>query len=345
MFFVLLPTNRRAFQSPPFFLFPQFPYDMKKVLKFIGIGLGVVLLLVGGFAAFIAFKPLPTYEDVALPSIEIDPTPELLAHGQKLVMMNCTGCHMPEHSQQLVGMLHPDADSRALGMVYNANLTQDPEHGIGQYTTAELYRLLRTGIKRDGGLALPIMPRLPGSSDYDVKAIIAFLQSDHPAVQPNPTQHPAFEPTFLTRMLYTVAWKPLVYPAGPVASPDPADQVDYGKYLVQHRYECFVCHSGDINQVNHEQPELTPNYLGGGMVFNMEYPDEKYPIAIPSLLRDGHLSVWSEDEFISAVIWGQRAGREPYRKPMHPYTMMDSTEARAIYRYLQQVEPTPLASL
>ena len=331
--FSLSPVNPHLSTFPPMkFL------SMKQAFKWMGLALGSILLLAGLLAAFVAFSPLPAYPDVPLREVSIEATPELVEHGQKLVMMSCAGCHMPEHSQQLIGMLHPDADSRAMGMVHNANLTQHREHGIGLYNEAELYRLLRTGVKRDGRLSLPIMPRMPHSAERDVEAIIAFLKSDHPAVQAHPTQHPPYQPTFLARMLATLAWKPLPYPSEPVPEPSPQRVVDYGRYLLQHRYGCFVCHSGDITRVNHQQPELTPNYLGGGHVFNMAYPEEAYAIAAPSLLADGNTAQWTEAQFISALLWGQRPSGMPYQRPMHPYTMMDSSEARAIWQYLQTVE-------
>ena len=82
----------------------------------------------------------------------------------------------------------------------------------------------------------------------------------------------------------------------------------------------------------------SPGYLQGGMVFNIEgWHGESYAIETPALLDPERTLAWSEDQFIAAVLWGQRPGGGPYKPPMHPYTMMDSSEARAIHRYLKEI--------
>lgn len=312
---------------------------MKKVSKIIGFTLLGLVLLVLGVGAFLAFKPLPTYADVPLPEVRIDVTPERIEHGQKLVMMNCTGCHYNEAESRLSGRLFPDADSRILGTIYTSNITQHPEHGIGQYSEAELYRLLRTGIKRDHHLALPMMGGMPKTSDEDLMAIIAFLQSDHPLVQADPTDHPDFEPSLLARVLFNVVLKPQDMPAEPVVAPDPSAQLAYGQYLLENRYGCYHCHSANPQELDPLAPAQSPGYLQGGMVFNIDgWHGESYAIETPALLNAERTLAWSEDQFVGAVLWGQRPDGGPYKPPMHPYTMMDSSEARAIYQYLQQIE-------
>ena len=309
---------------------------MKKAFRILGFSLAALVALLAVVAAVIRFKPLPTYADIPLQDVEIEATPELIAHGQKLVMMNCTGCHYNESEDRLSGRLFPDANSRPLGDIYSANLTQHPEHGIGQYTTAELYRLFRTGVKRDGHLALPMMGGTPTTSDEDLKAIIAFLQSDHPLVQADPTDHPDFEPSLLCRMLYTVAFEPQEMPAEPVQAPAESDAIAYGKYLLEGRYGCYHCHSTNPEELVLSNPSVSPGYLRGGQVFNLEnWHGQSYVTESPALYGDSRSLRWSEDEFVAAVLYGQRPEGGPYQPPMHPYTMMDSSEARAIYQYLQ----------
>ena len=311
---------------------------MKKTLKIVGLSLGGLILLVLGAAAFLAFKPLPDYSDVPLQAVAIEATPAQVEYGQKLVMMNCTGCHYNASEDRLSGRLFPDADSRALGTIYTANLTQHPEHGIGAYTDAELYRLLRTGIKRDGHLALPMMGGMPKTSDEDLEAIIAFLKSDHPLVQADPTDHPDFEPSFLCRVLFTVAFKPQPMPTEPVVAPAASETIAYGQYLLEARYGCYHCHSTQPDKLDHMDPAQSPGYLQGGMVFNIEgWHGESYAIETPALLNPDRVLAWSEEQFIGAVLWGQRPDGGPYKPPMHPYTMMDSSEAHAIHRYLQKI--------
>ena len=314
---------------------------MKKLLKFLGVTLAGLVLLILGAVALVYLKPLPTYADVPLPDLQIRATPAMLEHGQKLVMMNCTGCHYNEAGDRLSGRLFPDADTRALGMIYSANITQHPQHGIGAYTDAELYRLLRTGVKRDHHLALPMMAGSPTASEEDLLAVIAFLRSDHPLVQPDPTQHPDFRPNLLTRALFHLMFKPTPLPAAPVVAPDPADEIAWGQHLLEARYGCYHCHSTQAAELDPLHPSQGPGYLAGGMVFHVENwhgEGESFSVTAPSLLsREGVLS-WSEDQFVAAVLWGMRPSQVPYQPPMHPYTMMDSSEARAIYQYLHSYQ-------
>ena len=63
-------------------------------------------------------------------------------------------------------------------------------------------------------------------------SVVAFLRSNEPEVQPDATELPPSEHSFLTKFLSTVAFKPLPYPEKPVPRPDTTDRVAWGKYLV-----------------------------------------------------------------------------------------------------------------
>jgi len=307
---------------------------MKLIFRILGIILGLLILLVGIGAAFVNFSAQPTYAEVDIPELNLAPDSAQIALGAKLTLMNCQGCHMTENGV-LEGKKHIEKAADALGNVYAANITQDPVHGIGSYTEGELYRLLRTGIKRDGSLSIPIMPRNVVASDEDIHAIIAYLKyGEDKAVQPSAKEKPAFKPSFLGKALFQFAWKPEAYPENPhKALPPMADSVGYGKYLVESRYYCYVCHSGNPEKLNLRQPELSEGYLQGGYVFKLY----DYDIQVPSIYMygDSEIGKWSIYEFVAAVKWGQRPSGKPYREPMHPYTMLDTAEVRTIYHYLK----------
>ena len=66
---------------------------MKKVLKVIGVLLLLVALIVGGFAAFISIRGIPSY-DIKVPEIaKVEITPERVANGKKIAGMLCNSCH------------------------------------------------------------------------------------------------------------------------------------------------------------------------------------------------------------------------------------------------------------
>jgi hypothetical protein len=67
---------------------------------------------------------------------------------------------------------------RPWGISYAANLTPDPETGIGKrYTEASFLQTIRSGKKPEGESILPPMPWLVynNMTDEDLKSIYAYL--------------------------------------------------------------------------------------------------------------------------------------------------------------------------
>ena len=67
------------------------------------------------------------------------------------------------------------------GTVYTANLTPDPETGLGGWTEEMFLRAVRTG-RHMGGNGRPILPPMPWpnvgqQTDDDIKAIFAYLRT------------------------------------------------------------------------------------------------------------------------------------------------------------------------
>ena len=71
------------------------------------------------------------------------------------------------------------------GNLYVPNITPDDETGIGKWTADEFYRMMHTGISRDGTLLYPAMPFASYTkvTRADSDAIFAYLMSV-PPVQP-----------------------------------------------------------------------------------------------------------------------------------------------------------------
>lgn len=306
---------------------------MKKPLKIIGTVLGVLILLLAAFAAFVYFKPLPTYADVQIPDINVEITPERVAQGKKLVALNCAGCHKSS-AGIFEGKYFPDADAEAaFGKIHTPNITQHQEYGIGKYSDGELYRLLRTGVKKNNQMMLPLMPQWVLASDEDIYAIIAYLKSDDKAVKASEKRHPDYKPTFLAKALLNFVFRPQPYTSEYPEAPTLSDSIALGEYLVNAAYGCYWCHSQGLDTWNLQEPQKTPGYLGGGTVFRWD----GHQIITPGLLMDGHsdISNWSRQDFLMALKFGQRKGKPAYREPMKPYALLDTTEVHAIYDYLK----------
>jgi mono/diheme cytochrome c family protein len=133
------------------------------------------------------FKPLPWPSR----AITAPPPTDEVAYGRYLVTSRllCYACHSadfttnddlhPERSRGYLagGNAMPDLAGK---LVPTANLTPDPETGIGRWTAAEFRRALRDGIgPGNRPLRYPMVPYRP-LSDEEVDAIFAYLRSVPP---------------------------------------------------------------------------------------------------------------------------------------------------------------------
>jgi mono/diheme cytochrome c family protein len=308
---------------------------MKKVLKILAYVLGAVILLIVIAALFVQIKGIPSYE-VQEVNIQVTPTPAKIQRGKKLASMLCSGCHMNAAKGNLTGQMMPDAP-KEFGTIYSANITQDKTFGIGAWTDGEIAFLLRTGIKRDGKYAPPYMAKLPKMADDDLEAIIAFLRSDDPLVAADNTVDPPTEPSFLTKMLCQIVFKPYPMPSAPIPMPDTTNMVELGAYLATN-LECFSCHSADFKTNDYLSPEKSPGFYGGGnKVLNLE--GEVVLTANITMDKETGIGSWSEEQFIKTLKFGTRDGKPNFLYPMRPYALLTDKEASAIFYYLKTVPP------
>jgi cytochrome c553 len=149
----------------------------------------------------------------ALPAAEPQTVSARVERGAYLVsIMGCHDCHTPwklgangpepDMSRMLTG--HPEglklppapklpegpwvtvsagtntAFAGPWGVSFTANLTPDPETGLGKWTEKTFIDALRTG--RHQGVGRPILPPMPwpvygNATDEDLKSVFAYLQS------------------------------------------------------------------------------------------------------------------------------------------------------------------------
>lgn len=308
---------------------------MKKALRYLLIIIGIVVLLAGGFAAFIAIRGIPSYTAEKI-DFKVDVTPERIAKGEKLASMLCAGCHLDRNTGKFSGRQLDEV--KKFGTIYAKNITNDPEHGIGKWTDGELAYLFRTGIKPDGTYIPPYMPKLVEMSDEDLRSIIAFLRSDHAWLQAEKITQPLSKPSFLTKFLTNIgAMKPFPYPDHEISDPDTTNLVEWGKYIALGQLECFSCHSRDFATNDFFEPEKSKGYFGGG---NVLYGLDGSEIHSANITMDEETGIgrWTEEEFIRAVKYGIVPYNQPaLRIPMQPYTRLTDNEVRAIYAYLKTV--------
>jgi mono/diheme cytochrome c family protein len=179
------------------------------------------------------------------------------------------------------------------------------------------------------------MAKLPHMADSDMDAIVSFLRSDHPLVAADATPDVPAQPSFLTKLLCKVAWKPFPLPTEEIPRPDPADELVTGKYLA-HNLDCFSCHSADFKTNNYLEPEKSPGYFAGG---NMPLDLEGRVMYTSNLTPDKTTGIgnWTKDQFVRAVKYGEKEGEPALVYPMTPYVQLTDQEAGAIYTYLQSI--------
>lgn len=145
------------------------------------------------FMKFIA-KPLPY---PAQPIVAPDSSDQL-AWGRHLATAKwtCFECHSasfetnnslePEKSPGYFGGGNPIEDKEK-NIARSANITPDPETGIGSWTEAQFAEAVRFGKRPDGRALSHIMPPMSILSDAEISAIWAYLRTVPPVK--NPVDH------------------------------------------------------------------------------------------------------------------------------------------------------------
>ena len=300
---------------------------MKKVLKWLGIGLLVLvgIIVVGGVTAhFVGKSRLNTAPEVVTKPVDIPTNEAALERGAHLVdiVSSCRLCH----GKNLEGEVFIDGE---IGMYVAApNLTAGAG-GIGvTYTDADWERAIRHGVGGDGRV-LVIMPSdfYQHYSDEDLGALIAYLKSV-PSVDNDLGQRQIGFPGSI--MGGTVGFNEFTRingidhaSVGASALTEGAT-AEYGEYLTQVGM-CRECHAANLaGIVGDEGPPPGPNLTPGG-----------------------ELADWTEADFINALRTGMTPSGEmldPEQMPWPTLGQMSDVELQAIWAYLSELPALPINS-
>ena len=293
---------------------------MKKVFKWVGIGLGSLvglILLVALVLFFMGNARLnKTY---AFPSSDITlPTDEAsLAFGKHRAEVLCEGCHRADLSG-----IENWFSAGPLGTVDSANLTMG-EGGFGREATSveDYVRAVRHGIDPEGKpIFMPAVVSTANLSDKDLAAIIAYVKSVPPVDHVTHGQHftPLAKIMLAAGMLGKLPVESVSH-ATRVAAPEQGVNKEYGKYMVDTN-DCRVCHG--------------PNLNGG------PFPDPTIQKISPNLTPGGELAAWTEEQFIATLRTGVTPSGhqlDPKFMPWDFYQKFTDDELKAIWLYLQSV--------
>ena len=314
---------------------------MKKVLKVLGY---LVLLII------VAIAGLMVYAKAALPNVgpaqadmKVQITPERVARGKYLAnaVVACMDCHSTRDWSKFAGPLIPgtlgkggerfDHNLGFPGTYYSRNITPT---GISRYTDGELFRVITTGVDKEGKALFPVMPYpYYGKMDpEDIKSIIAYIRTLQPLENKIPAPQSDFPMNFI---INTIPKK-----GEPQQRPDPSNRMAYGKYLVN-AAGCIECHTKvDKGQII---PELA---FSGGREF--VFPDGSIVRSANITPDQTGIAEWNEDAFVNRFKSYADTSYKPQSvspgtfnsiMPWMMYSQMTREDLAAIYTYIHSLQP------
>lgn len=257
--------------------------------------------------------------DIPLPSVVASNDPAVIARGRHLVdsLGKCRQCH----GESLAS--GKDVAHGPFGVSRGGNLTSG-KHGI-EYSDAELARLIKHGVKRDGRTVL----YMPSNETAwwpmdDVVALISYLRTvPRTDGLPGKVDFGFFAKFFDRLGLIELDIARHIDHNREETPPAPAPTAEYGAYIAR---LCTRCHG--------EQ-------LSGGPL-----PGAPPSLPVPSNLtpHPSGLVDWTFEDFDKLLTQGIRKNGEPLDPFMSlgAVSKLDDTEKRALWAHLRSLPPRDL---
>jgi cytochrome c553 len=277
----------------------------------------VMAMIVAAAAIRLSLVPSPRtmHFDVARHDVDVPTGVTAVARGRHLseAVAVCTVCHGDDLGGRLA-FEHP-----LLGRGYTPNLTGG-RGGIGAlYTAADWERALRHGVDRNGrGLLFMPVDHYRHLSDSDLGAMVAYYRS----LPPVDNERTRLELTLAARTMIDLGLSGPVVRATQMdhSSPRPAPPRDPGAYLVEIG-GCTFCHGATLSGGQGLEPGAPPG---------------------PALTRNSRIGAAGFEAFAAALRSGRSADGHAIDErfmPWQGYRRMTDEEMRAIWKFLQAIEP------
>ena len=311
------------------------------VKKIVFWTLMLLVLFVAGGMMYIKFA-LPNVGPA--PEMSVEATPQRIERGKYLAnhVTVCIDCHSKRDWSRFSGPpiegtfgMGGDSFDQKYGFpgsYYAKNITPA---GISGYTDGELFRVITTGVNKDGKAMFPVMPfHYYGQLDEeDIKSIIAYIRTLPPIKNEVPESVSDFPMNFI---INTIPHK-----ASPIKIPPATDKVAYGRYMAT-AAGCKECHT------KFEKGALVEGAdFGGG---------REFPLPDGSVLRSSNISpdaetgigAWNENMFLS--LFKSRSDSATLTRKLNPgdfnsfmpwtmYGKMKEEDLSAIFAYLMSLKP------
>ena len=165
----------------------------------------------------------------------------LIEQGRYLAAVgDCVSCHTRPNGALFSGGRPLNTP---FGVIYSANITPDPNSGIGGWSEKQFARAMHEGIAANGERLYPAFPYTAYTkvTDQDVHAIYAFLRSVKSVSYTPPKNEMTFP--FSVRALLA-GWNMLFFQPGRYAhDPSQSEEWNRGAYLIQGLGHCGACHT------------------------------------------------------------------------------------------------------
>src|SRR5436190_7817062 len=295
--------------------------------KLLGLAIVPLVLVGGGVVVLLLLRPGPLPQPPGGATAKApNATTQVIEEGEYLARAgDCVACHTVPNGKPFAG---GRAMATPFGNLYVPNITPDDETGIGKWNADEFYRMMHTGVSRDGSLLYPAMPFASYTkvTRADSDAIFAYLMSVPPVRQENRKHELRFP--FNKRELL-LGWRTLYFKEGEyVADPKQSAQWNRGAYLVEGMGHCTMCHTA-INALGGTKESKE---FEGGMIPNQNW----YAPPLTSN-REGGLGDWSLQD-ISDLLQTGISQRATVYGPMAEvtynslqYMTDEDTAAMAVY--------------
>ncbi len=313
--------------------------NMKKIFKIIGIILLVIMITGAGLVTYVK-TALPNVG--AAPELKVERTPERIERGKYIAnhITLCVDCHSTRDWTKFAGPMVDgtlgkggetfDQKFGFPGKFYSRNITP---YGIARYTDGELFRLITTGVTKEGHPMFPIMPYTHyGKMDpEDINCIIAYIRSFAPLQNDVPQSVADFP---MNIILNTIPSK-----ATPGKKPDPSSVKEYGAYIAN-AAACVECHTKD----EHGRIIQAMAYSGG----------REFLLPDGSIVRSCNITPditsgigsWTKEAFINRFKAYADSNYKPPTvvngafntiMPWHMYAGMTREDLGAIYEYIHSL--------
>ncbi|MFI5187720.1 MAG: c-type cytochrome [Chitinophagales bacterium] len=274
-----------------------------------------------------------------------DSVTAMIKRGDYLVnsICNCMHCHATRDFTKFSGPVIHGTEGKGgeeiSPGIFVRNITP---YTLGSWTDDEIYKVLTTGIRKNGDTLVPLMPymayaKMPKQEIYSIIAYLRTLKSienNVPERKISDTLQP-FWTTLYKNLYLKHAEKKIL-----LSSPD--DKVKLGEYLVN-AGNCKGCHTKfDRDKMDFDMDA----YLSGGRLLK----NTALGIAVNSanLTPDTATGIgaWTEEIFLAkfnnyrdSTHYNHNPGKYNSVMPWTIVAKMNDDDLKAIYTYLRSIKP------